>query len=111
MPPEILEGREYTEKADCYAVGMIMWEMLACAHPYAEFDFKFSYQCELKIADGLRPSLPDYNLSEGPEEAEVRDAYVALLQACWQQNPAMRPTCAVISNALQRLMDHLVPNS
>ncbi len=36
MLPEIIMGRKYTEKADVYAFGIILWEILTRLEPYED---------------------------------------------------------------------------
>ena len=34
MAPEVIEGRSYTEKADVFSYGIILWELLTRRIPY-----------------------------------------------------------------------------
>jgi serine/threonine protein kinase len=36
MAPEVIMGKEYTEKADVYAFGIILWEILTREEPYED---------------------------------------------------------------------------
>jgi serine/threonine protein kinase len=36
MAPEIIKGQMYTEKADVYAFGIILWEILTRKEPYED---------------------------------------------------------------------------
>lgn len=56
MAPEIIMGKKYTEKADVYAFGIILWEILTRLEPYEE---KEPMQIVVEVVnDGLRPTLP-----------------------------------------------------
>jgi serine/threonine protein kinase len=39
LAPEVIAGREYTEKSDVYAFGIIMWELLTRQHPFSEYQW------------------------------------------------------------------------
>lgn len=92
-----------------------MWELLTREHPYSEYKFKFSHQYELKIADGLRPTLPDHifkPLARGSDHQDVVEhhvgvEYARLLQRCWDQSPDARPTFTEILGTLQTLSERL----
>ena len=36
MAPEIIMGKKYTEKADVFAMGIIIWEILTRLEPYED---------------------------------------------------------------------------
>jgi serine/threonine protein kinase len=56
MAPEIIMGKKYTEKADVYAFGIILWEILTRLEPYEE---KEPMQIVVEVVnDGLRPTMP-----------------------------------------------------
>ena len=35
MAPEIIRGDAYDESVDVFSFGIVLWELLALAHPYA----------------------------------------------------------------------------
>jgi len=56
MAPEIIMGKKYTEKADVFAMGIIIWEILTRLEPYED---KEPMQIVVEVVnDGLRPTLP-----------------------------------------------------
>ena len=81
MAPEIIQGRQYTQKADVYAFGIILWEVLTRLEPYED---KEPMQIVLEVVNQqLRPHLP----------SELRDSpLVPLMEECWQQEPGLRPS-------------------
>ncbi len=94
MAPEIIIGKQYTEKADVYAFGIILWEILTRLEPYED---KEPMQIVVEVVnDGLRPTIP----------AEYKDnALVGLMRACWHELPDERPTFAIVVERLQKLFD------
>lgn len=96
-------------------MGIVMWELLTREHPYSEYKFKFSHQYELKIADGLRPTLPDHLYAPPPRGSDRQDVvehhvgmeYARLLQRCWDARPDARPTFREILDGLEALSSRL----
>ncbi|GAM27829.1 hypothetical protein SAMD00019534_110050 [Acytostelium subglobosum LB1] len=94
LAPEIMRGQEYTEKADVYSFGIILWEILTGMLPFDEYPVarsQFISQLEDAICEGMRPTIP----------AAAPAAFASLIQDCWHKEPQSRPTFAQIS---QRLM-------
>jgi serine/threonine protein kinase len=53
--PEIIRGEKYSEKADLYSFGVVMWEMLTRKQPYAGRNFM---GVSLDVLEGKRPQIP-----------------------------------------------------
>jgi len=74
MAPEIIMGKKYTEKADCYAFGIILWEILTRLEPYEE---KEPMQIVVEVVnDGLRPTLPA-ECADSPLVPLMKDCFPA----------------------------------
>eukprot|EP01087_Luapelamoeba_hula_P016560 TRINITY_DN5098_c1_g1_i1.p1 TRINITY_DN5098_c1_g1~~TRINITY_DN5098_c1_g1_i1.p1 ORF type:complete len:1182 (+),score=164.99 TRINITY_DN5098_c1_g1_i1:699-4244(+) len=78
--PEVFKGEDYTEKADVYSFGMLVWFIFSGQSPDAVIT-------PLKLANmvahqGYRPSFP-----EGTPEF-----WQKLISACWDVNADTRPT-------------------
>jgi len=56
MAPEVLMGQTYTQAADVYSLGMIMYEILTYLPPYA--DQAHDVNLALMILQGIRPQFP-----------------------------------------------------
>lgn len=71
IAPEASNGEPYDHKADIYAFGIILWEIVTRIMPFSEYDF----QSEIaeRVCEGLRPSIPDFTPSR----------YRALIEQCW----------------------------
>ena len=94
MAPESLLQWEWSEKSDVYSFGMLMWEIFTDGEvPYAGH------------ANGAMEGLKRRNaLPPAPQAAYRCPAAVhALMLACWESNPANRPTFAEARGALRRL--------
>ncbi|KAL6062523.1 Pleckstrin y domain [Balamuthia mandrillaris] len=104
LPPEILTGGEYNEKADVYGFGIILWELLTRAHPFAEYqaEYAFSYQLEDAIVAGLRPTFPE---ATHPHEQQ----YIKLIMECWDKAPDNRPSFDSIVARLSDIRANLQP--
>ena len=99
MSPELLDpdgsdlkdGRA-TKESDCYALGMVIIEVLSGKAPFPQYH---GMNLMKKIVDGERPGIP-----QGPEEVWFTNDLWGMLEQCWSPQPEERPT---IKAVLQRL--------
>lgn len=71
MSPEVMQSQRYTEKADVFSFGIILWEVLFRQVPYQGYN---SVQVSIAvITQNLRPPIP----SDTPPEL------ARLMQDCW----------------------------
>eukprot|EP00002_Diphylleia_rotans_P000125 TRINITY_DN1006_c0_g1_i17.p2 TRINITY_DN1006_c0_g1~~TRINITY_DN1006_c0_g1_i17.p2 ORF type:complete len:120 (+),score=20.70 TRINITY_DN1006_c0_g1_i17:354-713(+) len=84
---QILKGQRYTEKADVFSFGIMMWEVVSRDRPYANQD---PLRLNLEIVNGLRPTPP--------RNAEA--ALVQLMNKCWDGDEKARPGFAEIHDSL-----------
>ncbi|TMW57738.1 hypothetical protein Poli38472_014341 [Pythium oligandrum] len=92
IAPEILDGGQYTERADIYSFGVVLSELDTCEKPYAsgihtptgEFIAKVpNAHIALAVSDGsLRPSFDN----------DCPRAIRAIAQRCLERNAEDRPT-------------------
>ena len=81
MAPEIIQGKQYTQKADVYAFGIILWEILTRLEPYED---KEPMQIVLEVVNNnLRPYTPPELLAS---------PLVPLMRECWSELPGGRPS-------------------
>lgn len=101
MSPELLnptqsnakDGRP-TEKSDCYALGMVILEVLSGDVPFARYS---DFVVMRKVAGGERPERP-----RGAKGTWFTDDVWEMLQACWSSRPEDRPNVEVILEHLAR---------
>ena len=78
--PEIMRGeRHYTEKADIYSYGILLWELATGQIPYQSMLNAFQL-CE-NVIQGQRPPIPE----------TMPDDLKQLMISCWDSEPEKRP--------------------
>jgi hypothetical protein len=96
MSPELfnpdIPGNRRTKYSDCYALGMVVYEVLSGRIPFYQYE---NFVVPLKVFQGKRPEKPD-----GPERVWFTDDMWAVLERCWTPQPNERPT---IEDVLQCL--------
>ena len=92
MSPELLHPEQFgyeqswpTKKSDCYALGMVILEVLSGAPPFAR-DKEFIVM--RKVIEGERPKRP--------EGAWFTDDLWRTLHQCWLPQPKDRPTIVAV---------------
>jgi TPR repeat protein len=102
MAPELMSGAGSVAKpADMYSFGIMAWEVLARARPFAGLSVAEMYA---RVPAGERPDLGALpaDLPE-PQRADL----ASLLQACWHATPATRCTADDAERSLQAALDAL----
>ena len=99
MAPEIIFG-PYTHKADIHSFGLCAWETTHIAIP---FDNVPSMAALLLFSDNKRPTC-DVPARLGP-------ALAALIEACWHENPSVRPSMTEVVDKLSNIRKHFYAGS
>eukprot|EP01102_Stenamoeba_stenopodia_P010656 TRINITY_DN3237_c0_g1_i5.p1 TRINITY_DN3237_c0_g1~~TRINITY_DN3237_c0_g1_i5.p1 ORF type:complete len:1193 (+),score=204.69 TRINITY_DN3237_c0_g1_i5:671-4249(+) len=88
LAPEVIENRPYSEKADVYSLGVIMWEIVTRQNYFD--DVQFQSMLEKMVIRGDRPSIPAY----------CHTSLAQLIEKCWANDPNGRPSFRDILDAL-----------
>lgn len=90
--PEVLRNEMYTEKADIFSFGTVMWELYTCKCVFEGMPTIEVYQA---VVNGQMPFVDD--------DCDVR--YRQLLQDCWSLDPEKRPPFRQIIDYFSALID------
>ena len=93
MAPEVLGGNSYNEKVDIYSYAIVMYEVLCREIPFEDTGLD-GMKVAVAVSKGKRP-----NLDFVPKSCPID--LVALMQACWDQQPQRRPTMEVVIDKLK----------
>ena len=104
MAPEVIAGEPYTEKADIYAVGILLWELVERKHPFSEF-LAGAEIIGNAITLGKRPILTPLKESE----PKVALEFIELIHQCWDQKPSKRPPILKVYQILREIIDRHAP--
>ncbi|POG66625.1 kinase-like domain-containing protein, partial [Rhizophagus irregularis DAOM 181602=DAOM 197198] len=85
MAPECLRNEPYTQAADIYSFGMIMYFTATGKQPFN--NRAHDYDLTLEICEGIRPEI---------NEREAPKCYIDLMKRCWNSNPDNRPNAIEI---------------
>ena len=99
MSPELLNPEEFglirgrrTKDSDCYALGMVVYEVLSGRVPF----YRYTNIIVIRyVINGQRPGRP-----QGQEGWLFTDDVWELLEGCWAEQSSERPS---IENVLQHL--------
>lgn len=72
MAPEIFSGEKYTEKADVYSFGILLWELWTRQQP---FDGYQAVTIPNLVVKGERPPIPK----------DMENDIKKLIQSCWDK--------------------------
>jgi len=103
MSPELIDpdrfdlvGSYPTEESDCYALGMVIYEVLTGGTPFHSLrEFTILH----KVLEGERPVRP-----EG-----FPDSIWEMLKCCWETQPNKRPKLDTILHCLQDAAQQWIP--
>src|SRR5437764_3304625 len=90
VAPEVLKGKPYTQAADIYSFGMIMYFVATGSQPFA--DRAHDQDLVLSICNGVRPEIT---------EKEAPKCYIDLVKKCWDPNPDNRPSALEIEKLIE----------
>ena len=97
--PELLRGEPPSTKADIYAFGVTLWQMLTRELPYGNENQHVVIFAV--VAYNLRPTLPP------PSDDPVQMCFSDLFVQCWDADPQARPNAQVLEDVLDIWIEHL----
>ncbi|EXX62627.1 Rad53p [Rhizophagus irregularis DAOM 197198w] len=89
VAPEVLRGNLYTQAADIYSFGMVMYYIITGRQPFE--NCAHDGLLALDICRGIRPEIPEI-----PELKS--NWYIDLMKKCWDSNPDIRPNVDTMLN-------------
>lgn len=93
MAPEILRSKPYSEKADVFSFGILLWELVARKLPFFGMQ---PMQVGIAVAQqGMRPTMPP----------KIPPPLAKLIKACWHEDPNRRPSMAQVQELLTKMPD------
>ena len=95
LAPEILSGKKYSERADVYAFGVILYEIITLEAFFSEYSFLSAM--EDAIISGKRPEISQEKYSNSTN-------IISLIESCWQNDPDKRPTFSDITHSLEQII-------
>ena len=93
MAPEVIKKNSYSEKADVFSYGIILWEIWVQEPPYKNID-RFEVAKSVATIKNYRPPL---------NEDVIPESIRTLIGACWDYNPDNRPTFEMVIDFIERL--------
>ena len=104
MSPELLISfKRPTKQSDCYALGMVIYEVLSGQIPFAPFN---RFVALRKVMDGECPQRPG-----GVQGARFTNSLWRTLKRCWATRPESRPSSSVVLECLERVSRDTKPPS
>ena len=89
-----------TRSSDCYALGMVVYEVLSGHLPFHRFN---SWAADRMAVRGIRPEIP-----QGVEKAWFTDEIWGILECCWK--PASdRPSINCVLQCLEKASGFWTP--
>ncbi|CAB5370435.1 unnamed protein product [Rhizophagus irregularis] len=89
VAPEVLRGKIYTQAADIYSLGMIMYFVATGRQPF--YDRTHDHLLALDICKGVRPEI---------NEPEAPSCYISLMKKCWDSDPNNRPNIIEVDDLI-----------
>lgn len=88
VAPEVLQGQPYTQEADIYSFGMIIYELLTGLPPF--YNYAHDSVLAMRICEGLRPQF----------QIKIPQDLEELINECWGVDPLKRPSAEELSDIL-----------
>ena len=108
MSPELFDPEKFglkdgrqTKHSDCYALGMVIYEVLSGRAPFLRYH---GYAVVVRILKGERPVRP-----RGGEGGWFTNDIWSILERCWQSSPGDRPSIKSVLQGLEEVSRSWTP--
>jgi len=105
MSPELFNSeagdQRPTKSSDCYALGMVVYEVLSGHVPFYQYK---GWAISSKVSKGDRPERP-----QGVEGTWFTDAVWSALECCWTPQPENRPSIEDVLQCLEKVSRSWIP--
>lgn len=104
LAPEAFAGMptddpEAPKNADVYALGVVLWELATLKRPWIGLGM-------LQLVKIVAKEKKKLSWTE-KDKQRLPEAYIDLVESCWNTNPRERPSAEHIGNQLERMYDGL----
>ncbi|POG65484.1 kinase-like domain-containing protein, partial [Rhizophagus irregularis DAOM 181602=DAOM 197198] len=89
VAPEVLRGKLYTQAADIYSLGMIIYFVATGKQPF--YNRAHDHHLALDICKEVRPEI---------NEQEAPSCYISLMKRCWDSDPNNRPNIIEVDDLI-----------
>ncbi len=93
MAPEVMQFKEFNEKADVYSFGIVLWEILTRKEPFPHHN-NFEVFRNAVCVKGERPEIP----------SDTEPSLKRLIESCWVGDPKLRPSFKEIIDQLDNII-------
>jgi len=105
MSPELFDSeagdQRPTKSSDCYALGMVIYEVLSGHVPFYQYK---NWAISSKVSKGDRPERP-----QGVEGTWFTDDVWSALECCWTPQPENRPSIEDVLQCLEKVSRSWIP--
>ncbi|XP_024515164.1 probable serine/threonine-protein kinase SIS8 [Selaginella moellendorffii] len=98
MAPEVLRNEPSNEKSDVYSFGVILWELATLQQPWHGMN-----SMQVVGAVGFQNRRLDI-------PADMDPAIAKIIQECWENDPALRPSFHEIMDSLRPFQRPVIPS-
>ena len=100
MAPEVINSNHFNTKADVFAFGILMYEVITGKRAYIDLrkgkNKLNDFQLKCKVTEGLRPKIDEKTMNKNLRK---------MIEKCWSANPKERPSFAELFNKLSLSCD------